>query len=356
MAPLISALRARAQDFDVRICVTSQHRQMLDQALAVFGLKADFDLDLMRENQDLNGLFARTVEAVSGVVNEVRPDWVVVQGDTTTTFAAALCAFHAHVPVAHVEAGLRTGDLDAPFPEELNRRIVDEFARLCRAPTASSAQNLLAEGIPRDRVVVTGNTGLDALRMAIDLPHDSAARILDPLSDRKITLVTVHRRESFGAPLERICDALRTLAHERGQTTTILLPVHPNPQVSELVHSRLGGIDGITLVEPLDYGCFAQVLDRSHMVLTDSGGIQEEAASLGKPALVMRETTERNEGLEGGNAILVGSDPKRIVAEAKHLLDDPDAHAKMAHPSDAYGDGHASERICEALLAAARPA
>ena len=353
LAPVISAMRER-NEFDVRICVTSQHRVMLDQVLATFGIEPDFDLDLMRPDQGLGELTARILEALSGVLTKVQPHWVVVQGDTTTTLAAGISAFYQSIPVAHVEAGLRTGDLEAPFPEELNRRAVDLLARLCFAPTELAAERLRSEDVPESRIRVTGNTGIDAMLRALELPCDLGA--LTSADDaRRMILVTTHRRESFGAPMQRICDGIREVAVRYPEHVQLVLPVHPNPNVEGPVRAALGSVPNILLVPPMDYVPFAHLLARAHLVLTDSGGIQEEAASLGKPVLVMRETTERREGIDAGCAVLVGTDPARIAAQVDRLLSDPALYQKMASPTAVYGDGHASDRICDALAATQEP-
>ena len=357
MAPIVAAMRERPREFEVWVCVTSQHREMLDQALAVFGIAPDFDLGLMHPAQELSDLTARILEAMPAVLARVQPDWVIVQGDTTTTFAAALSAFYRHVPVAHVEAGLRTGDLEAPFPEELNRRAVDLFADLCFAPTQRAADCLRSEGIDDARIRVVGNTGIDAILWAVELDCDPQSGLPAALdAERELILVTVHRRESFGVSLQKICHAIRQIATRYAKRVQIVLPVHPNPNVEGPVRRALGSLPSVVLVPPVDYLPFAHLLTRAHLVLTDSGGIQEEAATLGTPALVMRETSERPEGLDAGCAALVGVDPARIVSAVDRLLTDPGAYRKMATPALVYGDGRASERICDALAEAQRGA
>lgn len=359
MAPVVSALKA-TPGVETLVCVTAQHRQMLDQVLELFGLVPDDDLDLMAPGQTLPDLFSRILTGMSGVLAARRPDLVLVHGDTSTTLATALAAFYARVPVGHVEAGLRTGDLQAPWPEEANRRLTAPLATLHFAPTARSRANLLAEGIPEGQVHVTGNTVIDALlsvvaRIDADpaLAGGLASRFpwLDP--SRKLVLVTGHRRENFGEGFEQMCLAIRDLAG-RGDTQ-VVYPVHLNPNVQAPVNRILGGIGGVQLVEPLDYLPFVYLMSRAHLILTDSGGIQEEAPSLGKPVLVMRDTTERPEAVEAGTVRLVGTDRARIVAEASRLLDDPGAHAAMARAHNPYGDGRSARRIAD-LVAGRAPA
>ena len=357
LAPVISTMRSRPSEFRVSVCVTSQHREMLDQALPVFGIQPDFDLDLMRPDQTLSDLTARILHALPPVLRQLQPDWAIVQGDTTTTLSAALCAFYHRVPVAHIEAGLRTGHLDAQFPEELNRRAVDLFAGLCFAPTERAAECLRSEGVAEERIHVTGNTGIDAILKAVEFPCELRSGPLAELDDeRELVLVTTHRRESFGAPLQDICRGIREIAARHAKRVQFVLPVHPNPNVAEPIRSELGAIQNVLLVEPIDYVPFAHLIARARIVLTDSGGIQEEAASLGKPVLVMRERMERPEGIDAGCATLVGRDPARIASAVDQLLTDPAAYEKMAVPTLVYGDGRASERICDAITCAHRRA
>jgi len=346
LCPVVRRLAVEREWAQVRVCVTAQHREMLDQVLAVFGVRPDWDLDLMRPGQSLFESTSRIVAGLEPVLREEKPDLVVVQGDTTTTLCGALAAFYMRVPVAHVEAGLRTGDMQQPFPEEMNRVLTSRLAALHFAATARAAQNLVLEGVPRDRILVTGNTVIDAVLdvarrleqgeltgLGADLPQDG----------RKLIVVTAHRRESFGRPLERICEALVRLAR-RGDVR-IVYPVHPNPNVSGPVRRLLGGVPYVELWEPLEYVGFVDLLRRAYLVVTDSGGIQEEGPSLGKPILVLREKTERPEAVEVGTVRLVGTDPDRIVAEATRLLEDEQAYARMARIHNPYGDGRASERI-----------
>ena len=349
MAPVVAALKARPEEMTVRLCVTAQHRHMLDQVLAIFGLVPDVDLDLMRPDQSLASLTAAAVTGVHDVVVRERPDVVLVHGDTTTTLAATLAAFYAHVPVGHVEAGLRTRDLERPFPEEANRLLADQLARYRFAPTPRARQNLMREGI-LDGIWVTGNTVIDALLAAVrrvrrEPPEIPGLGALDP--GRRLVLVTGHRRESFGDGFLHIGRALRELAL-RGDVE-IVYPVHLNPNVQRPIRELLGGLDRVHLIEPLPYLPFVRLLDACHLVLTDSGGIQEEAPALGKPVLVMRDVTERPEAIEAGTARLVGAREESILGAARELLDDQGAYDAMAHAANPFGDGRASERIADVL-------
>jgi UDP-N-acetylglucosamine 2-epimerase (non-hydrolysing) len=349
MVPVVQALR-RLPNVETRMLVTAQHRQMLDQVLDLFEVTPDEDLDLMQPGQDLPGLFARILQGVSDSVTRTRPSLVLVHGDTSTTLAAALAAFYGGVPVGHVEAGLRTGNMRSPWPEEANRRLTAPLAELHFAPTEGARANLVAEGISADSIHVTGNTVIDALvATAARLRQDSGlvARMnaqLPALDEGKRTiLVTGHRRENFGAGFENLCLALRDLA-ERGDVE-LVYPVHLNPNVQKPVNHILGNVPGVHLIPPQDYLPFVNLMMRSALILTDSGGIQEEAPSLGKPVLVSRDTTERPEAVTAGTVRLVGTDRERIVAEASRLLDDTDAYAAMATAHNPFGDGRASARI-----------
>jgi len=351
MAPVVRALQARPDKFAVRTCATAQHREMLDQVLALFDLAPDIDLDLMQPGQTLSGLAARVLTHLDPVLVAERPDWILVQGDTTTVMMAALAAQHRQIRVGHVEAGLRTRDRRNPFPEEMNRVVADHVSDLCFAPTEMARDNLLAEGIPASTIRVTGNTVIDALLQVAGRdwqpdPDSSLARLP---ADREWLLVTAHRRENFGEPLQGICQALRTLADQRGDSVHVIYPVHRNPQVWGPVHEALGDHPGITLLPPVDYREMVYLMKRCRLILTDSGGLQEEAPSLHKPVLVLRETTERPEALAAGATRLAGTDPRRIVREAHRLLDDPEAYAAMASAGNPYGDGHAAERIAAEL-------
>lgn len=353
MAPVVRALEV-ADDFESRVCVTAQHRGMLDQVLDFFQIRPHHDLDVMTPGQSLSRVTARVLEGVEGVIQAESPDLVLVHGDTNTTFSASLAAYYARTPVGHVEAGLRTGDRYSPWPEEMNRRLTGALADLHFAPTAGARENLLREGVPGSSIHVTGNTVVDALfwtRTAVLSDARRLARLRQDFQglhrSRRLILVTGHRRESFGEGLENICTALTRLA-ERGDVE-ILYSVHLNPTVRATVNQRLGPVPGIGLVEPLDYPSFVYLMDRAALILTDSGGIQEEAPSLGKPVLVMREKTERPEGVEAGALRMVGTDVETIVAEAGRLLDDPEAYRAMSEAGNPYGDGRSAGRILEAI-------
>jgi len=354
MAPLVQAL---SQDpaFESRLCVTAQHREMLDQVLRLFKLEPDYDLNIMRPEQGLTEITCRILEGMKNVLLDFKPDIVLVHGDTTTTLAASLAAFYQQIPVGHVEAGLRTGDLASPWPEEGNRKLTGHLARLHFTPTTRSRQNLLQENLPDARIVVTGNTVIDALLWVRDRVLDDsnlnaqlAARypFLDPV--KKLVLVTGHRRESFGGGFERICSALAEIARQHPEAQ-IVYPVHLNPNVSEPVNRILSGIENIILIEPQEYLPFVWLMNRAWLILTDSGGIQEEAPSLGKPVLVMRDTTERPEAVDAGTVKLVGTDIARIVASVSELLSDDEAWQAMSHAHNPYGDGKACGRILQAL-------
>jgi UDP-N-acetylglucosamine 2-epimerase (non-hydrolysing) len=350
LCPVLLELRRRPADFQVKCCVTAQHRAMLDQVLQVFEAEPDYDLNLMQPGQSLSQLSARILAALEAVLTAERPDMVLVQGDTTTTFCAALAAFYCRIGVGHVEAGLRTGDLAQPFPEELNRVLTTRLATLHFAPTRGAEANLLRENVPADRIVVTGNTGIDAVLQVRDkleaglLPAGEWPG-LDP--HKRLLLVTAHRRENFGEPVKAICQALTRLAR-RGDVQ-IVYPVHRNPNITGPVRELLGAEPNILLCDPLDYVPFVDLMRRSYLLITDSGGIQEEGPSLGKPVLVMREKTERPEAVEAGTVKLVGTDTERIVREAEILLDDRQEFERMCRIHNPYGDGHASERIAEAI-------
>jgi len=349
LCPVLLKLRESRQ-FDVRVSVTAQHRAMLDQVLAAFAVTPDYDLDLMQPGQTLAQLTARILQALEPVILAERPAMLLVQGDTTTTLAASLAAFYQHIPIGHVEAGLRTGDLSQPFPEELNRLVTTRLAALHFAPTEAAKHNLLAEGVAERSIFVTGNSGIDAVlyvRNALaagTLPSPEWPQ-LDPA--KKLIVVTAHRRESFGEGFRRICEALARLARRTG--VQLVYPVHRNPNVMDPVHRMLDGQPNILLTEPLDYVPFVDLMRRAYLLITDSGGIQEEAPSLGKPVLVLREKTERPEAVAAGTVKLVGTDTGRIVHEAERLLDDETEYARMARIHNPYGDGHASDRIRQAI-------
>ncbi|HYQ76634.1 non-hydrolyzing UDP-N-acetylglucosamine 2-epimerase [Cellulomonas sp.] len=349
VAPVVLALDA-SPDMQGITVVTGQHREMLDQVNAQFGIAPDHDLGVMRHGQSLSGLFARVLDGLDPVLAAERPDAVVVQGDTTTAAAAALAAFHRGVPVAHLEAGLRSGDLASPFPEEGNRRLVTHLAALHLAPTATSRANLLAEGVPADRVVVTGNTVVDALlaTVARDAPFRDRALESAAGCGRRLVLVTTHRREAWGEAMRGVGRAVARLAREH-EDVLVVLPAHRNPAVREVLLPEVAGEPNVLVTEPLPYPEFARLLGLAHLVLSDSGGVQEEAPSLGTPVLVLRDTTERPEAVAAGTVRLVGTDEEAIVREARTLLRDPAAHAAMATAANPYGDGTAAARSLDAL-------
>lgn len=354
LCPLVLALRAHG-GFDVKVCVTGQHRQMLDQVLDVFGIKPDADLALMRPNQSLDLLTSRAIESLGKYLDEHAPKLVIVQGDTTTAFCAALSAFYHRVAVAHVEAGLRTGNKQAPFPEEINRVLTSRLADFHFAPTAGARQNLLREGVSPDCIFVTGNTVIDALHFAVAKARElgiAALKLPEAVVNISATtpmvLITGHRRENFGSGFERICQAVARLA-EMYPNVAFVYPVHLNPNVREPVFRLLSRQPNIHLIEPLDYLPFVALLERCTLVLTDSGGIQEEAPSLGKPVLIMRDTTERPEAVEAGTARLVGTETSRIVDSVSSLLTDSAVYEAMARARNPYGDGQACRRIVDVL-------
>ncbi len=340
MAPIILRLQEEPHDFETLVCATAQHREMLDAVLDLFAIRPQIDLDLMQPNQTINEIASRVLQRFEAVLAGTTPDWVLVQGDTTTTMAASLAAFHRHIKIAHVEAGLRTGDLLNPFPEEMNRRVTSLAASAHFTPTPRSAQALLQEGVPAARIHVTGNTVVDALQWTGE--HHRPLEATEPL-----VLVTAHRRESFGEPMSRIFRAVSRLAR-RFPELRFICPVHPNPNVARAAGS-LSGIANVTLAEPAGYLQLVGWLRACRLVLTDSGGIQEEAPTFGKPTLVLRETTERPEGIEAGIAKLGGTDENRIFTEAERLLSDEDSYLAMARVGNPYGDGRASERIADIL-------
>ncbi|KJS70006.1 MAG: UDP-N-acetylglucosamine 2-epimerase [Pseudomonas sp. BICA1-14] len=354
MAPLALSL-ASDERFDSKVCVTGQHRQMLDQVLDLFELKPDFDLSVMKPGQDLTGVTTAILTGMKEVLANCKPDIVLVHGDTATTFAASLAAYYQQIPVAHVEAGLRTGNLYSPWPEEANRKLTGALATLHFAPTENSKANLLREGVDPASIHVTGNTVIDALLEVIErldkdveLGKQAAAPTAFLNRARKLILVTGHRRESFGGGFERICQALLETAKQHPDVD-IVYPVHLNPQVQEPVNRLLAGVDNIHLIEPLDYLPFVYLMSQAHIILTDSGGIQEEAPSLGKPVLVMRDTTERPEAVSAGTVKLVGTDVAKIVDELHILLTDENAYQSMSFAHNPYGDGKACQRICSTL-------
>ena len=353
MAPVVQRL-AQTPGVTARVCVTGQHREMLDQVLSLFDIQPDYDLGVMRPGQDLTGVTAALLQGLQPVLEAERPDRILVHGDTTTTFSAALAAYYQQIPVGHVEAGLRTGNPYSPWPEEMNRRLAGALTDLHFAPTAGARDNLLREGVSADRIAVTGNTVVDALLAIVERLHadpDLAAsqsrglEFLDPA--RRLVVVTGHRRESFGDGFRRLCEALRRLADR--PDVQIVYPVHLNPNVLGPVREALHEHPRVHLLEPMDYLPFVALLDRAYLIITDSGGIQEEAPSLGKPVLVTRATTERPEAVEAGTVRLVGTDVDTIMAEAGRLLDDPDWYTTMARAHNPYGDGQAAARIVDRL-------
>ncbi len=350
MAPVVRIL-AQTPGIKSQVCVTAQHREMLDQVLDLFGITPDIDLDLMRPGQSLAELTARVFKQLDPVLQKLQPDWVLVQGDTTTVMTAALAAFYAGIKVGHVEAGLRTGDKRQPFPEEVNRRVAGVVADLHFAPTDWSRDNLLQENIAADQIVVTGNTAIDALQWVVTQPFENASVGVPELQNpaKRIVLVTAHRRENFGQPITDICLALQTLADHYAGAVHFVYPVHLNPNVQEPVYRLLDNHPYISLLPPLDYLPLVNVMKRATIVMTDSGGIQEEAPGLGIPTLVLRNTTERPEGVAAGTLKLVGTDPAVVVAAARELLDNPEAHAAMSGAKNPYGDGRAAERIVNAI-------
>jgi UDP-N-acetylglucosamine 2-epimerase (non-hydrolysing) len=361
LAPVILALRSDPE-FQCRVCITAQHREMLDQVLEVFEIIPDTDLNLMRSDQTLSSLTASAITALDEYLTAEKPDLILVQGDTTTVFVASLAAFYHQIPVGHVEAGLRTGNMQAPWPEEANRILTTDLATLHFVPTLLSRENLLREGVPSERIYITGNTVIDALFLAVKKVHSGPIEIpglnpelMIPSSHKRLVLITGHRRESFGEKLRSICRAIDDLAAAFPRVEFVY-PVHLNPNVRAAVSDIL--IDGTTgstkrsnihLIEPMAYLPFVALMERATLILTDSGGIQEEAPSLGKPVLVMRETTERPEALSAGTARLVGADRNRIVGEVSRLLSDPTHYGTMSHAHNPYGDGKATERILEAI-------
>ena len=366
MAPVIKELERFPLEFTSRVCVTAQHRQMLDSVLQLYQISPDHDLDIMQPEQDLFDVTCSVVKGIKGVLKKEEPDIILVHGDTTTTMAASLAAFYCRIPVGHVEAGLRTHDKFAPFPEEINRQITTRVTDLHFAPTESARQNLLAESIPEPNILVTGNTVIDGLLMTVDrirqpevqsaiagelMARSPALKNVLPSvlkGQKRLILVTAHRRENFGRGFESICAALRKIV-EKHSDVVVIYPVHLNPNVREPVHRILADVASIHLIEPLDYLPFVYLLDLCFFVITDSGGVQEEAPSLGKPVLVMRETTERPEAVAAGTVKLIGTDQEKMVYETDTLLTDPEAYAEMSQAHNPYGDGKASQRIRDGL-------
>jgi UDP-N-acetylglucosamine 2-epimerase (non-hydrolysing) len=358
MAPLVKALQARASDINTVVCVTAQHREMLDQVLKLFDIVPEHDLNIMKPGQDLFDITSNILLGLKGVLQQEHPDLMLVHGDTTTTLAASLAAYYARVPVGHVEAGLRTGNKHSPFPEEMNRKLTGSIADIHFAPTTASRDNLLREGISADAIHVTGNTVIDALLAVVDkLRNDSALKaelaqrfaFLNP--QRRLILVTGHRRENFGEGFQNICEALADIAAEHADVE-ILYPVHLNPNVRKPVADILAArqLSNVHLIDPVDYLPFVYLMDRAHLIITDSGGVQEEAPSLGKPVLVMRDTTERPEAVDAGTVRLVGTSRKKIVSETRRLLTDEAEYSRMSRAHNPYGDGEAVQRIIQSVM------
>jgi len=355
MAPVVKELAKYPDVFDNRVCVTAQHRQMLDQVLDLFEIKPEYDLDIMQPGQSLTDVTCNVLKGLSPVLEEFKPDVVLVHGDTTTTMAASLAAYYQKIAVGHVEAGLRTGNIYSPWPEEMNRRLASAITRYHFAPTELSKQNLLNEGVDEKSILVTGNTVIDALLDVVQkvrsdkvLQAKMAERFSFLSKEKRLVLVTGHRRENFGEGFENICRALREIS-EIHDDVEVIYPVHLNPNVQEPVKRILNGVGNVHLIEPQDYLPFVYLMDRAYLIITDSGGVQEEAPSLGIPVLVMRDTTERPEAVEAGTVKLVGTDAEKIVSEASRLLEDKDAYDSMSRAHNPYGDGHACGRIVKAL-------
>ncbi len=362
MAPLIKRLGARGDLFETRVCVTAQHRAMLDQILEAFDIQPHYDLDIMTSGQDLYDITSHVLAGVRPVLREFEPDTVLIQGDTTTTFATALAAYYERIDVGHVEAGLRTGNIYSPYPEEVNRQLTTRLAKYHFAPTPLNRDNLLKENVDSENITVTGNTVIDALMMVtarLENDGERRDRVVENIqraglgreileSSNKMVLVTGHRRESFGAGFVNICEAIRDLAGKH-KNVELVYPVHLNPNVREPVEKILSSIGNVHLIEPVSYEEFIYLMNKAYLLLTDSGGVQEEAPALGKPVLVMRENTERPEAVEAGTARLVGTDRDEIVARSDELLDDPNAYQRMATATNPYGDGTAAEQIVDCL-------
>lgn len=346
MCPLVNVLKARANAFDVVVVVTGQHREMLDQVLSVFDVVPDYDLAIMKQNQTLFDVTSSVLVKIKDVLEKETPDVVLVHGDTTTSFAAASASFYLQIPIGHVEAGLRTHNIFSPWPEEFNRQAVDIVSKYYFAPTLQSKQNLLDEGKPEDAIWVTGNTGIDALNTTVQKGYDHPE--LEWAKGSRLILITAHRRENLGEPMHRMFRAIRRVM-ERHPDTKAIYPIHMNPKVREAAHAELDGFDRLHIIDPLQVLDFHNFLAASYLVLTDSGGIQEEAPGLGKPVLVMRDTTERPEGVEAGTLKLVGTDERIIYREFDRLLSDKNEYLAMSQASNPYGDGRASERIADIL-------
>ena len=350
MAPLVKEFAKNTVDFNTKVCVTAQHREMLDQVLEFFEITPDYDLNLMKPGQNLYGLTATIIESLQPVLEEFQPDFVYVHGDTTTSMAASIAAFYSGAKVCHVEAGLRTHNKWAPFPEEMNRQITGRITDYHFAPTQTSKENLLKENVSEHSILITGNTVIDALLQSVDKVNDNPSELIQDLKvtigNKEVVLVTGHRRENHGAGFERICKALKRIAEDHSERL-IIYPVHLNPKVQEPVHRILSSVENVLLIDPLAYQDFIWLMNRSKIIITDSGGVQEEAPSLGKPVLVMRDTTERPEAVEVGTVVLVGTDEELIVSKALDLLNNQDAFDTMSKLHNPYGDGKACQRIVQ---------
>lgn len=352
MAPVVKELKNNEDQFVCRVCITAQHRQMIDPLLALFGIHGDYDLNIMAPNQTLEHITVTVLSRLGEIIDRERPDWLIVQGDTTTAMAASLAAFYKKVKIAHVEAGLRTGNKNHPYPEEVNRKIIDSLGDIYFAHTEGAKHNLLAEGVAQEKIEVTGNTVIDALLEVAGREYNLFGSVLEkiPLDGKKIILVTAHRRENHGTPILNVCEAIREIALRYFAEVCFVYPVHLNPNVRKTVLPLLGGIENVFLTEPLDYAPFVHLMKRSYCILTDSGGVQEEAPSLGKPVLVLRETTERPEAIEAGGVEIVGTQPERIIQKTIQLLDDVRKYERMSRVINPYGDGQAGVRIVKRLL------
>jgi UDP-N-acetylglucosamine 2-epimerase (non-hydrolysing) len=358
MAPLVKSFQARPQDFETRVCITAQHREMLDQVMDFFELTPDYDLDLMQPGQDLYGLTARIITGMKPVLEDFKPDYVYVHGDTSTTMAASIASFYSGARVCHVEAGLRTHNIRSPFPEEVNRQVTGRIADYHFSPTEVSKRNLVKENVPENRILVTGNTVIDALLESVNKVKAKGSEFVDKiqtsLKDKDLVLITGHRRENHGEGFERICRAIRKVALQKPDIMFVY-PVHLNPKVQEPVNRLLSDIENILLIDPLSYPDFIWMMDRARLIITDSGGVQEEAPSLGKPVLVLRDTTERPEAVDAGTVLLVGTDENKIASEALDLLDNKERYEAMSMTHNPYGDGKAAQRIVDFIAGLSHP-
>ena len=349
MAPLVKKLQ-ETEEIDSVLCVTAQHRQMLDMVLDLFELKADYDLDIMEHGQSISDITVKVLKGMENILQEVRPDIVLVHGDTSTTFVGALAAFYQQIPVGHVEAGLRSGNIYSPYPEEMNRKLTTNLASLYFAPTTGNYDNLIKENITSEKIFITGNTVIDALLQVVKEEYVFDNPLLNGIDyrNKKVIVMTCHRRENWGEPMENIFKAVVDIK-ERHKDVEIIFPVHLNPKIRELAKDIMGNMEGVHLIEPLDYEPFVNLLNKAHLILTDSGGIQEEAPALGKPILVLREETERPEAVGAGTVKIVGVDRDKIIKEVEELLSNPKSYSQMANATNPYGDGRACERIVDAL-------